>query len=158
PDILLVDEVLAVGDVEFQARCVRRIEDLKRRGITLIIVSHDLGAVEQLCDRVLLLDRGTIVASGSSHDVITAYQRLAAGGAGAAAASGRAIDSGADSTPLEIVALTVSTADGVSTLTVRTGQPLTASLTVQVDRAFEDVDVRLSIYDFEHGTHLVECS
>jgi lipopolysaccharide transport system ATP-binding protein len=158
PDILLVDEVLAVGDVEFQARCLRRIEDLKRRGITLIIVSHDLGAVEQLCDRVLLLDHGRVVASGSSHEVITAYQRLAAGGAAASAASGCAIDSREDTALLEIVALTVSTADGVSTLTVGAGEPVTASLTLRVDRAFEDVDVRLSIYDFEHGTHLVECS
>ena len=63
PDILLVDEVLAVGDAEFQARCLRRIEDLRRRGVTLIIVSHDLGAIEQLCDRVLLLDRGVVVGS-----------------------------------------------------------------------------------------------
>jgi ABC-type polysaccharide/polyol phosphate transport system ATPase subunit len=158
PDVLLVDEVLAVGDVEFQARCLRRIEDLKRRGTTLIIVSHDLGAVEQLCDRVLLLDRGAIVASGTSHEVITTYQQLAAGGAAAAAASGHIIDSGADCTPLEIVALTLSTADGESTLTVRTGEPLTVSLALRGDRAFDDVDVRLSIYDFEHGTHLVECS
>jgi ABC-type polysaccharide/polyol phosphate transport system ATPase subunit len=155
PDILLVDEVLAVGDVEFQARCLRRIADLKRRGVTLIIVSHDLGAIEQLCDRVLLFDHGTIAASGGGHEVITTYQQLAAGGTPAPAA--RAIDaSGAP--PIEIVALTVSGADGVSTLTVRAGEPATASITVRADRAFADVDARLSIYDFEHGTHLVECS
>jgi len=158
PDILLVDEVLAVGDAEFQARCLRRIEDLKRRGVTLIIVSHDLGAIEQLCDRVLLLDRGTVVASGSSHEVITTYQRMAAGGAAAAAASARPIHDGASDTPLEIMALTVRKPDGLSTLTVATGEPLTALVTLRADRAFDDVDVRLSVYDFEHGTHLVECT
>ena len=155
PDVLLVDEVLAVGDVEFQARCLRRIADLKRRGVTMIIVSHDLGAIEQLCDRVLLLDHGTIAVSGSGHEVITAYQQLAAGGSAATPAV--AIDS-SGSLPLEIVGLTVSGADGLSTLTVTAGEASTAAITVRAGRAFADVDARLSIYDFEHGTHLVECS
>jgi len=158
PDILLVDEVLAVGDAEFQARCLRRIEELKRRGVTLIIVSHDLGAIEQLCDRALLLERGTIAASGSSSDVVSAYQRLTVGGAAAAAVAGRPVDVGVEDAPLEIAALTLCRADGVSTLTATAGEPLTASVTLRANCAFEDVDVRLSVYDFEHGTHLVECT
>lgn len=158
PDILLVDEVLAVGDAEFQTRCLRRIEELKRRGVTLIIVSHDLGAIEQLCDRALLLERGTIAASGSSSDVVGAYQRVTAGGAAAAAASARLIEVGAEDAPLDIAALSLCRPDGVSTLTAMAGEPLTAAVTVRANRAFEDVDVRLSIYDFEHGTHLVECA
>jgi lipopolysaccharide transport system ATP-binding protein len=158
PDVLLVDEVLAVGDAEFQARCLRRIEELKRRGVTLIIVSHDLGAIEQLCDRALLLERGAIAASGSSSDVVSAYQRLTAGGAAAAAASARALDPDAEDAPLEIAALTLCAPDGVSTLTATAGEPLTAVVTLRAGRAFEDVEVRLSVYDFEHGTHLVECT
>ena len=157
PDILLVDEVLAVGDAEFQARCLRRIEQLKRHGVTLIIVSHDLGAIEQLCDRALLLDRGTIIASGSSADIVTTYQRLAAGGA-AAAASARPIEAGAEDTPLEIVALTLCGPDGRSTLTVATGEPLTAAVTVRASRAFDDVEATLAFYDFEQGTHLIDCT
>src|SRR5574338_1370906 len=74
PDVLLIDEVLAVGDAEFQARCLKRVEDMKERGVTMILVSHDLGAVEQLCDRVLLLERGSLLAAGQSHEVVTAYQ------------------------------------------------------------------------------------
>src|SRR5437879_294845 len=60
PEVLLVDEVLAVGDAEFQARCLRRIEELKRRGVTMIFVSHDLGAVEQIGDRDVLIESGRL--------------------------------------------------------------------------------------------------
>ncbi len=75
PDILLVDEVLAVGDAEFQARCLQRIDDLKRQGVTTLLISHDLTAVEQLCDRVVLLDRGEAIANGAPGDVVALYHR-----------------------------------------------------------------------------------
>src|SRR6266705_2417858 len=58
PDILLLDEVLAVGDVAFQARCLDRIGELRKAGRTIVFVSHDLAAVYQLCDRAILLARG----------------------------------------------------------------------------------------------------
>jgi ABC-type polysaccharide/polyol phosphate transport system ATPase subunit len=77
PDVLLLDEVLAVGDAAFQAKCLQRITDLKHGGKTIVFVSHDLGAVERLCDRVLLLQRGEVVASGAPRDVIAEYQRIA---------------------------------------------------------------------------------
>ena len=158
PDVLLVDEVLAVGDAEFQARCLGRIEDLKRQGVTLIIVSHDLGAIEQLCDRVLLLDHGSIIASGNSSEIVTAYQRLAAGGAAPSAASARPIEPGTEDTPLEIAGLALYKSDGTSTLTVPSNGSLTASITVHANRPFDDVEVTLAFYDFEHGTHLIECT
>ncbi|MGE5812938.1 MAG: ABC transporter ATP-binding protein [Acidobacteriota bacterium] len=158
PDVLLVDEVLAVGDAEFQARCLRRMEDLKRRGLTMILVSHDLGAIEQLCDRALLLDRGCIAAEGAGHEVVTAYQRLTAGGAARAAASARPIEPDSLEPPLEIIALTLSKRDGQSTLTATSGEPLTAAVRLRAARTFEDVEVVLSIYHFEQGTLLVECT
>ena len=74
PDILLLDEVLAVGDAAFQAKCLNRITELKQAGTTIVFISHDLRAVEQLCSRVLLLKRGQIVMSGSAKDVVAAYQ------------------------------------------------------------------------------------
>jgi ABC-type polysaccharide/polyol phosphate transport system ATPase subunit len=64
PEILLVDEVLAVGDAEFQEKCFAHIEDLRRRGVTIIIVSHDLPAVERFTDRTVLMEKGQIVADG----------------------------------------------------------------------------------------------
>ena len=63
--VLLVDEVLAVGDAEFQGRCLQRIQELKRRGATMVLVSHDLGAIEQLADRAFLVDGGRLIATGS---------------------------------------------------------------------------------------------
>lgn len=77
PDILLLDEVLAVGDAAFQSKCIRRIRELKELGTTIVFISHDLGAVERLCDRVLLARRGQIVADGPPIEVIAEYQRAA---------------------------------------------------------------------------------
>ena len=78
PDILLLDEVLAVGDAAFQAKCLDRINDLQRQGRTIVFISHDLAAVERLCDRVLLLNRGQIIADGSARDVIGKYEDVGA--------------------------------------------------------------------------------
>lgn len=73
-DILLLDEVLAVGDLAFQARCMDRIEDIWRSGRTILLVSHDLAAVERLCDRVLLITSGEIAGEGNPRDMIEEYQ------------------------------------------------------------------------------------
>jgi ABC-type polysaccharide/polyol phosphate transport system ATPase subunit len=78
-DILLIDEVLAVGDAAFQARCLDRVRELRRNGTTTIFISHDLHTVEQLCERALLLEQGRVVTSGAPGTVIRAYrQRTAA--------------------------------------------------------------------------------
>src|SRR5437764_9485617 len=78
PDILLLDEVLAVGDAAFQEKCLKRIGEMKENGTTIVFISHDLGAVERLCDRVLLMQRGEIVASGEPREVVAQYQTVAA--------------------------------------------------------------------------------
>ncbi len=77
PDILLLDEVLAVGDISFQEKCHRRIAELHDRGTTLVFISHDLAAVRNLCRRVILLNRGTIQADGSPDDTIRQYANSA---------------------------------------------------------------------------------
>jgi homopolymeric O-antigen transport system ATP-binding protein len=73
PEILLVDEVLAVGDAEFQRRCLGRMEDLSGTGRTVLFVSHNMQAVNQLCDRAILLDGGRIAADGQTAEVVTRY-------------------------------------------------------------------------------------
>lgn len=73
PDILIVDEALAVGDAVFANRCVRKFEDLRRRKITVLFVSHDLGLVKQLSDRSVLLLNGRVEAQGAPNDVINRY-------------------------------------------------------------------------------------
>jgi lipopolysaccharide transport system ATP-binding protein len=78
PAILLVDEVLAVGDASFQIQCLERLNELRRNGTTMLFISHDLLAIENLCDRVVLMQRGRIVSSGAPHEVVETYQRSAA--------------------------------------------------------------------------------
>lgn len=75
-DILVIDEVLAVGDQYFQRKCVRRIEQALQDGTTLVLVSHDLHAVRSLCDEVLWLDRGRPRVSGSPREVVERYLEL----------------------------------------------------------------------------------
>jgi lipopolysaccharide transport system ATP-binding protein len=76
PDTLLIDEVLAVGDEPFQKKCSDTIYDLRKKGSTIIFVSHDLVSVGDLCQRALLLDAGNPIIIDSSDKVIEAYHRL----------------------------------------------------------------------------------
>lgn len=73
PDILLVDEVLAVGDEQFQRRCNERFADLRAQGKTIVIVSHSLGSVRSMCDEVAWLDQGSLRMLGSAGDVVDHY-------------------------------------------------------------------------------------
>ena len=73
PDVLLVDEVLAVGDQAFQDKCVQRITDLRHQGVAILFVSHDLETVRKLCDSCLWLEEGRVQAEGDNDTVIAAY-------------------------------------------------------------------------------------
>jgi lipopolysaccharide transport system ATP-binding protein len=73
PDVLLVDEALAVGDAVFAHRCLGRIREMREAGVTIVFVSHDTNMVAQVCDRAVLLDRGRIAAEGPPRDVVHAY-------------------------------------------------------------------------------------
>jgi lipopolysaccharide transport system ATP-binding protein len=73
PEILLVDEVLAVGDADFQRRCLGRMEDFGESGRTVLFVSHNMQTISQLCDRAMLLQGGSVVADGPSSDVVAQY-------------------------------------------------------------------------------------
>lgn len=73
PDVLIIDEALSVGDVFFQNKCYRKFEELRSKGITILFVSHDIGAVKQLCSRVLWLDHGNCKMIGESVEVCNEY-------------------------------------------------------------------------------------
>lgn len=75
PDVLIVDEVLAVGDAAFQRKCLGKMEDVSREGRTLLFVSHNMTAVTSLCDRAVLLAKGRVVDSGSTSSVIDMYMK-----------------------------------------------------------------------------------
>jgi len=76
PDVLLIDEILAVGDEAFQIKCLERIQKFRAAGKTIVFVSHALGAVESLCDRVLLLSKGRLMADGPPRETIATYRQL----------------------------------------------------------------------------------
>ena len=89
PDILIIDEALAVGDMGFQIKCMERLDQLTKSGITLLFVSHDIGTVKTFCNKALYLVEGRIKASGSASDMVELYlldmrdaQRLAMGTSG----------------------------------------------------------------------------
>jgi ABC-2 type transport system ATP-binding protein/lipopolysaccharide transport system ATP-binding protein len=77
PDILIVDEVLAVGDEAFQHKCYRKIEEFQRTGKTIVFVSHDMRVVEQVATRVVWLHRGSVRRDGSVMEIIPEYIRAA---------------------------------------------------------------------------------
>ena len=122
PDILLLDEVLAVGDAAFQEKCLDRIEELKKFGTTIVFISHDLAAVERICDRVILMRRGQISADGAPRNVIASYQERADASTlnvqQSALADGRAM----------IEKLSFQTADGRGAAVFNTGSYLAARI------------------------------
>lgn len=79
PEVLIVDEVLAVGDLQFQQKCLDKMHEIGDQGRTVIFVSHSMQAVTRLCRRALLLDKGHLIAEGSAHDVVSKYLHDGAG-------------------------------------------------------------------------------
>jgi len=76
PDVLLVDEVLAVGDMNFQAKCAQKMRELLKRGTTIVLVSHNISLVQSMCKRVILLNRGEVLKAGAPEEVIPHYQNI----------------------------------------------------------------------------------
>jgi hypothetical protein len=78
PEILIVDEALSVGDVFFQAKCYRRMEEMMQNGTTILMVSHDMGSIIKYCDKVVLLNRGHFVAQGEAGKMVDLYKKILA--------------------------------------------------------------------------------
>lgn len=78
PEILIVDEALSVGDVFFQAKCYRKIDEIRNKGTTVLMVTHDMGSVIKYCDKVVLLNRGHYVAQGTAGDMVDLYKKILA--------------------------------------------------------------------------------
>ncbi len=79
PEILIVDEALSVGDVFFQAKCYHRMDELRRNGTTILMVTHDLGSVMKYCDRVILINKGEKISEGQPGDMVDLYKKILAG-------------------------------------------------------------------------------
>ena len=150
PDILLLDEVLAVGDAEFQSRCLERINQLRRAGTTIVFVSHNLGAIENLCDRVFLLRQGEIFRSGPPRYVISEYEHMLTS-MPARTATGL-ID--VHETPAaEIVSVIFYNSEGRRTTMFATGDAARAEVELKVHQPIEDALVEVYFYSIFGNIH-----
>jgi ABC-type polysaccharide/polyol phosphate transport system ATPase subunit len=148
PDVLLLDEVLAVGDASFQTRCLDHIKELHRQGRTIVFISHDLGAVERLCGRVLLLSHGRIAAEGSARDVIAEYQAIGT------TYTPRRHEDVADailSGEAEITSVTCHDAEGRAGVVFRTGSALTIRIEYLVHQPVLDAIIEVYLFSVVTG-------
>ncbi len=78
PEILIVDEALSVGDVFFQAKCYKRMDEIRKNGTTILMVTHDMGSIIKYCDKVVLLNKGSFIAEGSPGKMVDLYKKILA--------------------------------------------------------------------------------
>jgi ABC-type polysaccharide/polyol phosphate transport system ATPase subunit len=144
-DVLLLDEVFAVGDEEFQRKCFGKIAEFKQRGGTIVFVSHDAAAVERLCDRAVLLRQGHVAFDGPTRDAVAAYRRLLADERSPdELASGlREWGSG----EARIVSAQLLDSDGDERLQFAAGEPLTVRLHVTSDAEIPPPRISLELRD-----------
>jgi ABC-2 type transport system ATP-binding protein/lipopolysaccharide transport system ATP-binding protein len=158
PEILIIDEVIAVGDAEFQRRCFDHLYTLKRQGVTIVLVSHGLSIMQDMCDRLAWLDHGRLAAEGRPMDVIREYihhvddqeaERLLGAKAVDANPSSRRMGSH----EIEIESFQVLNAMGEPIPMAITGEPTTLRITYHAKAPVENPTFGISI-DHENGTPL----
>jgi ABC-type polysaccharide/polyol phosphate transport system ATPase subunit len=147
PDVLLVDETIAVGDAGFQYRCVERISALVKEGRTLVFVSHNMSAVEALCERAVYLSHGRIVSDGPTREVIKEYLHGVEEGLLAAGPT-RAPQFGEE---LELLGVALLDEHGREVDGVQAGRPLTVRLSLRASRPIPRPVVEVGIADGRIG-------
>jgi ABC-type polysaccharide/polyol phosphate transport system ATPase subunit len=151
PDVLIIDEVLAVGDLGFQVKCYERMNQIRDRGSTVIMVSHHLGLVSKLCERVLLIHKGTPRHLGPAEDSIAAFHDILS------AESETFIDaaSGLRHEPqvVEIESVELLGPDGIPTGHLDAGQPATLRVRARALQAVDDLVVASTLFA-QDGTAL----
>ncbi len=155
PEILLIDEVLAVGDEAFQHRCVGKIQEFKARGKTIVLVSHDLASIERLCDEAVWLDGGRLRAQGETRGVVGQYldhvarEEARALGVEHAQAEAMAREGTAarwGTREMELVRVRLSDRDGRERYLFETGEPCTLHLAFRAHRPIEDPVFGLGVF------------
>ena len=139
PDIVLLDEVLAVGDVGFQAKCLDRIAELRKSGRTIVFVSHDLASVYRICDRAILLDRGRVLMDGEPRSVIDQYQNQSFAHSAASMTADTDLQG-----PAQCLSISFHTPG--SSDSIRTGYPMSARLGYRANERILDAVFRVSLY------------
>ena len=139
-DTLLLDEVLAVGDLAFQRKCLARIDELKRAKKTIVFISHDLAAVERLCERVLLLSHGRILRQGRAGEVILEYQQSSL------IASAPPAFSGQLSRTVECTAFSYTSTCRKNSKNVHTGDGMTVTVEFFAQRTVSGLVINVYLY------------
>ncbi|MGR7024934.1 ABC transporter ATP-binding protein [Geodermatophilus sp. URMC 62] len=148
PDVLIVDEVLAVGDAEFQRKCVSRMAEVEREGRTVVFVSHDLQTLIRICRRGLWLDGGRVRATGATREIVRDY--LAAGLFGTVP-GGTSVTAG----PLTVRDVRVLGTDGAPGTALMRDEPLRVQVEFSLDEAIPGLDIALFITT-QSGTRLLD--
>jgi len=154
--VLLMDEVLAVGDARFQTKCFDIFNRYKREGRTIVLVTHDLGAVELYCDRALMLDHGKLVHDGGAAEVTSAYrhmigdmedaERAATGGALVDLADVRPSESRWGTGQARVISVQMLRSDGRKHVNFTSQEPMTIRFEVEARRAMDDLVVGIGIH------------
>jgi len=140
PDILLIDEALAVGDAPFQMKCFQRLRDFQNAGKTIVFVSHDIGAVQQFCQQTVLLNQGRIVAIGEPREVTQEYTkivRLSSREVGQVTTEGRGMRTRLGTGEMEIVESRLNGSDEENGLALEYGELVQLNLKVRFNRDIE---------------------
>ena len=145
PDILLVDEVLAVGDAAFQKKCLGKMGEVAREGRTVLFVSHQMNTIRRLCGRCLWLDGGRLRMDGPTVHVVSGYE---AGLASAAADDARRIEGG--NLPAQFLAWDIAAPRGESPNVLATTGPMTLRLTLRVTRPIRHGVHGIALYNSEN--------
>jgi len=130
PDILLVDEVLAVGDARFQKKCLNKMKDVGQAGRTVLFVSHNMQAITRLCQRTILLDEGKMIADGPSHQVVSKY--LETGMGTNAERKWEDLENAPGNEIVRMLKVKVKTQDGQVSESIDIRQPFTVELEYEV--------------------------
>jgi lipopolysaccharide transport system ATP-binding protein len=142
-DLLIMDEVLAVGDASFQEKCFETFNTYKREGKTIVLVSHDLGALEEYCDRVLLFNHGQVIADGPAAEVTSAYHRMIAEHSMATAQERSTVSvlrdpTQSDARAVEILSVSLLDAKGQPSRGFDSGAPMTLAVQLLAHRDVGD--------------------
>jgi len=129
PEILIVDEVLAVGDAQFQKKCLNKMRDVSKHGRTILFVSHNMQAVTRLCDRVILLSQGSLLQDGPSDEVVGSYLNS---GLGTSAAREWELPNAPGNDVVRLLAVRVRSKDGQVTDAVDIRQPVGIEMEYEV--------------------------
>lgn len=147
PEVLIVDEVLAVGDIAFQRKCLGKMESVSESGRTVLFVSHNMGAVKRLCDRGVLLDQGRVIADGKSSEVVDTYLQHGAEDTCAGIVSDTTSRFGTGEARVRSVRL--STLSGTMTRELLLGQPFRVAFEFDVFGEIRDAHFEINFSTFD---------